>query len=321
MPRRDIRDVTDEEGDAVMGDPEVPTTTVASTAATSTGKSSSSLGRSGRHGETGLSNIPYSVRTPFAKTAQAVLRYRYAADFTIDPDNASGKASVAKYEFRLNSIYDCRIDAPAYTADPGATAEAADGAGSIDVPTWRKYWSQIYSYWSVVKSKYRIRVVNHITQTNITDRLNISMHLYEHGLQRPPYAISDDSGRLSDWYRRDHDNHDHVVCYANPKNTTKHPHQCFYAGNFWPGKIEHEVVEDELQQTWHKMTEVPPTAENLTIILQKHDDNNSNDNITGRIVVEIDYECQFKDRKAAYTFMDPQYDFAAIDNFKDAGSI
>lgn len=83
---------------------------------------------------------------------------------------------------------------------------------------------------------------------------------------------------------------------------------------FLPGKIDHEVVEDELAQVWQTASEVPPTPEVLTLIIQPSARNKETSAISYVLDVIIEYEVQLKDLKAQYQYIAQDTSVSALSN-------
>lgn len=269
----------------------------------------------GMHGETPITNIPRAVFNPWPKTINVIMPYRTMMSIGVTNDPATTPTG---YSFRLNSIYDCRKNTYTYTADPSATADTADG--TVNTPHMRPYWMTFYRYWSVVRSRYRVTIMR--LSTAIGDRHD-TFYFYHHGLQGPP-LVSTGTTPVEHRYRKHHPGVKWLDFYSRNMNTaytnnsiydnTKYVH-----GYYEPGSIRHEIVEDELAQTWHKDTEVPPTPEMLTIIPQVGERDIANTvSISYRMWVEIEYEVQLKDLYAQYEYLTANTNVPAITTFAQA---
>ena len=269
----------------------------------------------GHGGETPVSKIPVSLRTPWKKTEQVVMPYYiFLEENTITTDPVA-------HSYRLNSIYDCATTTT-YVADPTPAADTADV--SVQTPMWRTYWMQFYRYWHVVKCNYRFRIFP--TTQNFAGEYVV--YVYWHGLQRPP--IKDGTDRIKHEFRIQHPNmryfhmktlNDYQAIEKGTPTTGygvyKRDHwktnPATISGTFVPGMIQHEVVEDELSQTWHKETEVPPTPECITIIVDKSNVNEASE-LKYRLEVSLEYHVQLKDLKAKYQYVTQKFGQAVLDN-------
>jgi hypothetical protein len=255
-----------------------------------------------QHGETAVEPIPtrVSLRKPWPETVQVVMPY-----YKILPSQTLSTTSGIANAWRLNSIYDCET-ITTYSADPAAVADVADA--TINLPMWRNYWMTFYQYWSVVKTTWRIR----LRCPNLSSVEEQTAYLYFHGLQRPPLQTTA-GGYI---YHEHRIQHPGVIWkHIRPKHDMysfvgHEPHRFLwfeFNGTWTPGSIKHEVVEDELHQTWHKATEVPPTPEVMTLIVQPSAYNEEVEVGTNmRFIAEIslEYHVQLKDLKAAYQYVD-----------------
>lgn len=284
------------QGDDPMGEPE-PTTSTA--LATRTANPSSST-RNIQHGETEVSNIPYSLKTPWQKTVQARCTYYKNFDLTL----GSGAASVQHFSFRLNSIYDCQRDQTYSEAEVAAgTADSNAGDATLQKPTYRDYWMNYYKYWTVVKSAYRFRFYVRPTSANfgadVENRdIEVMAYVYHHGQQQPPkFNTGSTTVAVPHYIKRDHDGMYYFPLRYDPlaKGVSfgDAPETC--SGDYTPGSIVHEVGEDEERQTWHKPLEVPPQLEAVTVHFQKSPWAQYGSDILIRCEVTLEYHAQFKD--------------------------
>lgn len=283
----------------------------------SAGGPSGGKGRTGTSGETEITNIPRSRFSPWDQVVQVRMPYyRYNITGTV---NASAEQIADKYKvhsFRLNSIYDCERDY-SQNQDPVAAADTADAV--INTPMMRTYWMNFYRYWSVVRSTYKVAIR---TTTNTGSTMGeITMYAYEHGLQSPPVlAWASNTTLITHQYRKQHPGCRWVHVKTQPKLTTSGVQGSeldwkTIRGYYYPGKIDHEVVEDELAQVWQKATEVPPIPEVLTLIIQPSARNKETSAISYVLEVIIEYEVQLKDLKAQYQYIAQDTSVAALSNF------
>lgn len=262
-------------------------------------------GRAGRHGETPVENIPVSLRNPWPDTIQFVHTYYTTFDQTIGA-NAN---SVQHASFRLNSVFDCRFDGTyTETEQPLATADGADGTNQT--PTYRNYYINYYNYWTVVKSTYRIRQYVRPTAADIGTAsenrdIEVISYVYHHGAQNPPkYETGSSTVAIPHQIRREHDGMYYYPIRYDPLSSGKSYFDTAHtaSGEYKPGNIKHEVGEDELKQTWHKVSEVPPTKEMLTIMTQKSPWAIYGSDVLVRTEVTIEYTCQWKDLKTQFQY-------------------
>lgn len=286
--------------------------------ATASGGAQTALtGRGTQHGETAVSNIPYSLRTPWPETVQVKMRYRSLMGL-----QTYTATNVAQYQFRLNSIYDVYRNTPdAGSTEATATADTADA--TVQTPTWRPYWTNFYNYWTVVKSRYNARIWikpnAYSTEKNNRD-IQAMVYVYHHGLQAPPALSGTDA--VEHKHRVDHDGMYYFPVNYTPETMGKSfaVDARTFSGDYTPGSIKHEVVEDELHQTWHKVTEVPPTPEILNIIIQKSPISEFGGSVDTRLEIEIEYDVQLKDLKQQFQYPTQGTDLAAVPDYAKQGN-
>ena len=305
------------QGDQSMADagPLEPATTEAASARTA---ASGGSGRTGQHGETPVSTIPYSKKTPWDKTVQAKLTYYKTFDLTI----STAANAVQHCSFRLNSIYDVQRDAAYSDAEVTvASADSSAGDATQQVPTYRDYWMQYYNYWTVVKSGYRIRCYVRPTSANLgTDfdnrDIEVIAYVYHHGAQNPPKYNTGTTAVVPHQIKRDHDGMYFFPLRYDPlsKGISFGDQAQSASGDYTPGSIHHEVGEDELKQTWHKPTEVPPTLEAVTIHFQKSPWAQYGSDVLVRCEITLEYDAQFKDLKTIFQYPTGETDTPAGSN-------
>lgn len=276
--------------------------------------SSANTGRGARHGETEISKIPVSLKSPWPKTVQVLHNYYKVFNGTVNTEGAIGN-KYAAFSFRLNSIYDIRRDGFAGGITDGTTEVALGTADTSDAvvqtPTWREYYQTYYNYWSVVRTRWRIR----FRPTTKDSDGRFMIYFYEHG-QQDPRIVNTAGGTelVTHQMRRLHPNcwFKEVECLPEQVGGSGTEQRSFWvtqAGSYTPGSIEHEVMEDELAQTWHKLTEVPPLKEALTIVVTASPTSGASPqtapqlNASFVMEVSIDYETQWKDLKVQYHYM------------------
>lgn len=287
---------TDEDGDAMM---------VASA-------DSSKKGKSGGVGETPIDPIPVARFNPFPNTINAILPY-----FRKYGSTSVATTACSARTYRLNSIYDVETSSTYAAVDP--TTVVADTAdGTLNTPYMRDFWKSIYQYWSVVKSEWKVRI-RADTQTNDD---SLMAYRYLHGIQRPPTTVSSGANTVHHQLKSRHKNCAYKEIVGLEKVNTSGVTSANYwkdavefSGVWTPGSIEHEVMEDELAQTWHKILEVPPTPELLTIHIQHSPHSQKVAAMAYIMEFSITYTCQYKDLVAQFEYITEDTSLAAVANF------
>ena len=267
--------------------------------------SDSSGTRGVQHGETPIYRQPVSKRKPWADTEQVVMTYyNFHGTQTITAANP-----VAGHQWRLNSIYDCQKGTASFSDGEPAQPPVADSAdATVETPTWRSYYAQFYNYWTVLSARYRIRVyVKPAAGDEGARDLELMAYVYHHGAQTPPkYSSTGPNVAVIHQHRREHDGMYYFpVRYTSSiigSNQIGDLNNNACSGAWYPGSIKHEVAEDELKQNWHRMTEVPPTPEMLTILLQKSPTNIYSGDVTFRCEITLEYTVQLKDLKRDFQY-------------------
>lgn len=282
------------------------------------GTQTASIGKTG-HSETPIESPSYIYRNPFPKTVTCIMPYKFKPQ-TILATGAIG-TQYGTDRFRLNSIYDVIANAKVYSADPVAAADAADG--TLQFPAYRAYWMTFYRYWTVLKADYTIKCkVYSAAPTTAASEV----YIYEHGQQYPPQTEGGTGGApITYQYRRLHPNLKHHQLLEQFPSLAIHGYahrdlgknwEHIYSGQYRPGSVNHEVFEDELAQTWHKATEVPPTPEYCTIHTQISDYNTGGgDTITHNYEITIEYTVQLKDLKAEHEYIQAASAIPAIASY------
>ena len=289
-------------------------TTPMTTMATTSGRAARMHG-----GETPMTPFPISRYHPFDRTQQVIMTYRGTGQFSLA--SGTGATAVDVIQFRLNSIYDCRNAPVTYTANPTAVADTIDGV-VLNTPAMRDFWMTFYRYWSVVNSNYKFKVRSSYTGAAYTTGQQ-EYFIYEHGLQNPPLVDTAATPQLiKKQWRKFHPNLVHIMRTTDEPQVTGTSYTQrnalnwqVYHGSYKPGSIKHDVVEDELHQTWHKPTEVPPTKEVVTVIAQRHADSNTTATTTMDWTMEINYVVQLKDLVAEIEYIQPASDLFGITNW------
>jgi len=220
---------------------------------------------------------------------------------------------------RMNSIYDILKNPTTWVSNPNPTASTTDGI--INKPYWREHWMQYYEYWTVLECRYKIKVWN---TTKVGDRPMGCFWGYT-GIQQPPLTISGGSA-VSDVdltyenFRRWKGFKNSLIHAAPsepgaqtiPLNADTYCHTI--KGVYHPGDGSHEVVEDELAQTWIRGDNVPKEENNLCIILTRGPGIIGTTAMSFRVRIELEYVVQFKDQKEIWQFPRP----TATSNFDKA---
>jgi len=286
------------------------------------------------NGETPLAKIPRSRLHPVDSTTQVRMFARYSGVVTVPIHGPY----VATLQFRLNSIYDVKTSYSYNLENPTSDIARETTSGSIEVPAMRKYWATKYNYWSVVESRWNFNYrSNRIQAQNEAADEQIAIYHYKHGIQEPPTNQNTNTsggytegGEIWDIYRRRHPtmiNNMYIYENAHPSHGTYNNIQekfKSYSYKFNPGDVPHQVQEDELKQTWHRMNEVPPTAEKMTIMFQRGPRNQfpgggSSDHEVC-YDIEVEFDVQLKDMKAELEYLEPSYDIPSISDYANQGT-
>lgn len=304
--------------DSRAAPPGAPAATRIAAEATKTAGSNGTMMGVG-HGETPIDPVRSIIRQPWQSSVTTVHHY-YAAH---GPSQVTTTAP-AVWRYRLNSIYDCRDTGTYVDTDPPATPVADGADAAVNTPTWRTYWSTYYNYWTVLSSKYRMRFKLAPTDATTKD-VELMCYVYHHGTQFPPlYADATAGGTgttlVAHQFRRQHRGMYYFPLRYRPDTGFNNQEQfdinsC--SGEWVPGSIKHEVAEDELQQIWHKITEVPPTREGLTFIIQRSPVGNYTGAVDIYPEISIEYTVQWKDLKRAYQYPTQITSVPAINNAGD----
>lgn len=280
-----------------------------------------------------ISGLPTHYR-PFPTAINVLMPYDMSGE-TVSIASGTSATAAPYMTFRLNSIYDCRESAayPAYGDAPlGTSATYSDGVANT--PKMRGYWTQYYQYWTVLECKWTVRMRNTSNRPNS----EVMAFFYLHGAQWPPQL--DQDGNIVDYhYRKRHpgctvvplksrtESYAALTGFDIGTTTTTHyddtniyVNDVVQSGVWTPGSIPHEIIEDELMQTWQKVTEVPPTQELLTIIFQNSPRYGTSTSSSVYVEVELEYTVQMRDLKQQYQFVTKYGDHAAVNNFGIQGA-
>lgn len=256
---------------------------------------------------TKISKFPYAYEG-IPKQYTTILPYE-ATGLVTNLSITQGQAN-SLIQIRMNSIYDIIRNNTAWSSNPNPVADTADG--TINTPYWRDYWAQYYEYWTVVECRYKIRVWN---TTNVNDRV-LGVFWGYTGIQQPPLTISGGTAATDvdltyDGFRRWKGFKSALVQTA-PSDAAARSTPLYsdkYAatikGVYHPGDGTHEVVEDELAQTWIRGDAVPKEQNNLSIIITRGPMQSITSAMSYRVRIELEYVVQYKDQKEIWQFPRP----------------
>jgi len=220
-------------------------------------------------------------------------------------------------QIRMNSIYDIIKREPSTTDDwtqynaisntdgiykPNPDPVSATVEGTVETPYWRDYWEQFYEYWTVVECRYKIRIWN---STDSADA-NLVVFWGYTGIQEPPLFLDPSAGTpvavtyddLRRWKGFKHQ-YIHSKLNAWEYNRYDNDRMGIIEGVYHPGDGTHEVVEDELAQTWIRGSAVPKENNNLTVVFVQAPGAQAP---TIKWEVELEYVVQYKDQKVDWQF-------------------
>lgn len=263
------------------------------------------------HGETPIANINYHIYRPFPATNQVLMNYRGTFAGQLE---TTGTLQVNAFTCRLNSIFDC-LSLYTLNSNPDASiADAGDALALRQQPSMRKFWSGIYQYYTVVKSRYHFRIRPSNPAGNVDDEIDIFQHL--HGVQRPPLRVGNDPVPWSYRKRFPQTIMKKMLMKPNVTATSTDTHKLstytdFY-GEWYPGTIKHEVEEDEVSKTWHKMETTPPLGEFVSFVYQRSSASSTSNVLNFVWEISIDYIVQLKELKEEYQFIRPGVNLPAL---------
>jgi hypothetical protein len=252
-------------------------------------------------GPTPVEHVGHEVFTPFPRYQNTILPfYRNLTLMGVDGTN-----STRSMTFRLNTPIDCITEGNVFTANPGYVVPAVDA--NIQKPMMYDYWKLIYQYYHVYKTEYKFRFW---TTTTINSECDI--FIYHHGMQYPPYS-SAAAKRVPSYIRRRHPGiKDRIHLVNNPNKisgastnfsgVSQFKIEAMSEGTWVPGSITHDVVEDELNETWTKVDFVPNDFDLMTVVVQTGDRTPTS---AFEVLwdVELTYHVQFKDLSSQYQFL------------------
>lgn len=256
----------------------------------------------GMSGETPVANINYRIYRPFPSTNQVLMVYNNRGSGVVDITSGN---TVQQLTFRLNAIND--VETPYnYTIDPNATnADAITGTPSV--PSMRNFWSTVYQYYTVVRSRYHFRIRPANASAITVGELDIYQH--KHGIQFPPLVM--DTDQAIPWnYRKYFPNTDVQKMKSHPQGSASTQHHYLnqwteFYGQWYPGSIKHQVEEDENRKTWIKMTDIPRTPEYLSYVLQRSSSSSATA-INYQWEFNIEFEVQLKELRTQYEYIRPK---------------
>lgn len=283
-------------------------------------------------GETPVDPVRHEVLRPFGETANVIMEWTKQGLIDVN-STATSNGNYWRQNvltFRLNSIYDCQVDSPAYT---NVTAATADSIGStLEIPRMRAYWMNFYRYWHVTKTEYQIEFDLHGNaagtlgsaaapsawgSSNAASNLFFSVWTYHHGQQYPPFIEPSSLLPVTDYMRSVH-KHCHKSGFQErgyDQLVTGRAINCKISGSFKPGDISNDVAEDEYNEIWHSADEVPPLREYVTFIINP-DDKSLGLNANGFSLaasmhyrIRVKYHVQLKDLKAKYQYPTIETDY------------
>lgn len=265
----------------------------------------------GQHGETGVDQINYTKFHPYKKTEQVLMPFFRSSNISLGRTATAATALT----FRLNSIYDVIHSSAAFNNNTTVTADTSDAANSIETPAMREYWSKVYNYWHVIKCEWRFKFRPHPDSLmKINDSAKFRLFFYEHGAQYPPVSQTLAGQPFIPSYLRKFHPHvrtceiDNYIIAAEGMGSQIADNWQYMQGVWKPGDIQHEVAEDQFTRVWHKFTEVPPTAEKLTILLQPEDGYGTaiaSTTVDYKITYQMEmiYTVQLKDLKTEFEYI------------------
>lgn len=285
-------------------------------------RSGTSAARTGRTdgSETGVDPFYAPRLRPFNDTQNAILPYYYTGSQTLA--TGTGALAVKAVSIRLNSIYDVLATAGmTYIADPTPAAQVSDGAGNIEIPILRNFWSNIYRYWTVIECRYKVRF-----WVNDANDQEADIWCYHHGQQAPP-LISTETTPTVIWskYRRLH-RHAHYKTIRSYNSTATEKglfnRDVVFTGKYHMGHstVHNDVAEDEYKETWHGVNEIPSLVENASFIMQRSQRSASSVALTINYDIEVVFHVQWKDLESKFQYMEPGAD-ETFTNFIDHANL
>lgn len=269
-------------------------------------RAAGATGTRGTLGETPVANIDYRIWRPFPSTNQVLMVYNGGNSGTVDV-LSSGENTVQRLTFRMNAIND--VETP-YNYTVNAQSDVSDAiTGTPTVPAMRNFWSCVYQYYTVVRSRYHFRIRPANAAANLVGELDIFQHM--HGVQAPPLTYSSTPVKAIPYmYRKRFPQTVHKKLRTHTTGTAAGADTHFldlftdFYGEWQPGTIKHPIEEDENRKNWIKMANIPPTPEYLSFVIQR---SSASDvaAISYQWEISIEFEVQLKDLKTQFEFIRP----------------
>lgn len=295
------------------------------------------------HGEeTSIEPISRSIFHPHPRTQQVIMPYKLQGSYTFNPDTLKTNATAGLLSFRLNSIEDISLTTPTITENVTWSNDALDA--TLSQPIMYSYWADKYQYYTVRNCYYKVTywigpaTVDPTTADRLYQLQEFTMYKYMHGMQMPPLTdYSDTNKPVAHIYRKFHKDCEwqnikpsyqiQYVTNGTPVNyvgdyaalpNSKLDHIQFQ-GHWFPGRIHHEVIEDEFEEVWTKFGATPTSHEKVSFVLQNAPSVPSSliysHTLTMHYTFEAVYEVQLKDLKSKYEYITGTADVSAITNF------
>ena len=310
--KRKIDDTAGTSDDVDMADAAPPTDGDMSLAAARSGGSGRTDGS-----ESSVDPFRHYRIHPFNETQNCIMPYYTQGAMTLAATTTG--TSVGSIALRLNSIYDC-LTITTFVADPTPAADTADG--SVQKPQLFAWWSQLYRYWTVVKSEYKLQ----IWIDGAVNETELSVWTYHHGQQNPPLVNDAATTNVPDYCRKLH-KHAHMRRLVNEAPASAgggsyYDRGIHITGKYRPGNytVHNDVAEDEFKETWHKTNEVPSLRECATFIIQRSDMQryiSTGATVDLKYRLWVTYYVQWKDLLVAYQYPTAESDIAAGANVFD----
>lgn len=301
--------------------------------------------------ETKVDQLNYAVYRPFPSTHQVLMPLHFSTNWQTGTGTTAANAS--RIKFRLNSVFDVTkedfvTDWTNITPDSDKTVAGQ----AYRQPQMRRFWEQIYNYYSVVACRYKYTFA---MTTQSRSKAQVMIYKYLHGQQDPPLVDGGGSNLIPHRYKQHHPNCEFKALNSNGgfatvlTNTIEVTHKpalpdpatesysmvggdtysepwqpntidntvTFY-GKWHPGSINHAVLEDELTETWTQMQKTPKDHENLTFHVQISPYSQGNILMAGTLQVDMEYIVQLKDLQPQYEFITNSVSAAGINGvFED----
>jgi len=266
-------------------------------------------GKATTHGETGIMPWARPKKHPFTEYQNTILTFSRQGSFQINTTTSSATQGQQVLKFRLNSIYDCYLETVTAANELlPPVADQPDAIGIRQVPPMRGYWASKYNYWTVLGCRYKMKLwsTKIPADTGVSPIQAWSVWTYHHGVEHPP-ETAPGTTVVTDFMRRTFHRHCHQEIYTPPpqdkSQSNVRENMLIINGASKIGQVHHEIVEDELAQTWHRVAEVPPSREIVTFIFNKTDQSFADTRVEDfNYEMEIEYMTQWKDLKRKYQY-------------------